>query len=298
MNLNHLKTFVAVANAKSISGAAEQLGTSQPVVSRVVRLLEDAWGVELFDRLPRGVELTQFGATYFGHAVNILNEYRLARDEVRAQQGGSWGFVRVGAGMNWLEHGLPKAVSEFLLANPSYHIEVKHVNRDSIVGALIDCDVDVGLSPFDPNVDSMKDIQYEELFVDEYIVIGRADHPQRKILEEHPEKVVELDWALTHTLYVETRLETLFSRIGVSPPAIRFRCDAMRNIMEVVCNTDFVTFAPKYCLDDMMIGQLAQLATSLHVDRSKGVLLPSYRQSTPAAKAFVEHVRETFGKPT
>lgn len=296
MNFNHLRTFVAVADAKSISGAADQLGTTQPVVSRIVRLLEDAWGVELFDRLPRGVELTQFGVTYYQHSVNILNEYRLARDEVSAQQGGSWGFVRVGAGMNWLEHGLPQAVGDFLLQNPNYKIEVKHTNRDSIVSALIDCDVDVGLSPFDPNVDTLQDIDYEELFVDKYVVIGRKDHPLRELLETETDKIADLDWALTNTMYAETRLESLFAKFEIKPPAIRFRCHAMRNILEVVCDTDLVTFAPEYCLADTRADQLAQLAPEMALSRSKGILLPSQRQLTPAARSFVDHVRTTFGK--
>lgn|GEM_PF-6403864 len=296
MNLNHIKMFLAVAEAKSVSGAADQLGTSQPVISRTIKTIEEHWGVELFDRLPRGVELSSFGQTFYRHATNMMQEYNLAREEVLAMRGGNWGVVRIGAGMHWLDHGLPTAVRVFLLENPDYLIDVKNIGRDKIVKALLDCKIDVGLCPFDLEDHSMKDIVFEELFVDENIVIARADHPLAEAVQANPEKIADLDWALTHTSYVENKLEQLFKQLDTRPPQIRLRCPAMRNILEIISESDFVTLAPRYCLDDMPSGKLIQLAPSVSVLRRKGILLPKNRRQSLATKKFVSHIRETFGK--
>ncbi|XLY88641.1 LysR family transcriptional regulator [Ectopseudomonas mendocina] len=55
MNLHHLKVFLAVAEAGSISAGAERLHISQPAVTREIRDLEASLDLRLFDRLPRGV---------------------------------------------------------------------------------------------------------------------------------------------------------------------------------------------------------------------------------------------------
>jgi hypothetical protein len=59
MNFIHLYAFYEVARAGSVSGGAERLHVSQPAVTREIRELEDRLGLILFDRLPRGVALTE-----------------------------------------------------------------------------------------------------------------------------------------------------------------------------------------------------------------------------------------------
>lgn len=59
MNLHHLKVFLAVAEAGSISAGAERLHISQPAVTREIRDLEASLDLRLFDRQPRGVQLTE-----------------------------------------------------------------------------------------------------------------------------------------------------------------------------------------------------------------------------------------------
>ena len=61
MNLNHLAIFQAVAEESSMSRGAERLCISQPAVSKQIKDLEAALGVTLFDRLPRGLRLTEAG---------------------------------------------------------------------------------------------------------------------------------------------------------------------------------------------------------------------------------------------
>ena len=61
MNRNHLALFHAVAQAGGISRGAERLHVSQPAVSKQIKELEDALGIRLLERLPRGSRLTDGG---------------------------------------------------------------------------------------------------------------------------------------------------------------------------------------------------------------------------------------------
>src|SRR4029077_7850561 len=74
MELRHLRYFVAVAEAGSLTVAAEQrLHTSQPSLSRQIRDLEDEVGARLLTRRARGIELTPAGRTFLDHARSVLS---------------------------------------------------------------------------------------------------------------------------------------------------------------------------------------------------------------------------------
>jgi LysR family hca operon transcriptional activator len=88
MELRHLRYFVAVADAGSLTVAAEQkLHTSQPSLSRQIRDLEQEVGVQLMHRSAQGVELTPAGKAFLDHARMALVQAEAAKEAaLRAAQ--------------------------------------------------------------------------------------------------------------------------------------------------------------------------------------------------------------------
>src|ERR1700732_2391922 len=84
MELRHLRYFVAVAEAGSLTVAAEQrLHTSQPSLSRQIRDLEDEVGARLLTRRARGIELTPAGRAFLDHARAVLSQVEAAGEAAR-----------------------------------------------------------------------------------------------------------------------------------------------------------------------------------------------------------------------
>src|SRR3982075_3865758 len=84
MELRHLRYFVAVAEAGSLTVAAEQkLHTSQPSLSRQIRDLEDEVGAQLLTRRARGIELTPAGRAFLDHARAGLAQGEAAAEAAR-----------------------------------------------------------------------------------------------------------------------------------------------------------------------------------------------------------------------
>src|SRR5258705_1550992 len=84
MELRHLRYFVAVAEAGSLTVAAEQrLHTSQPSLSRQIRDLESELGAQLLTRRARGIELTPAGRVFLDHARLVLSEVDAASEAAR-----------------------------------------------------------------------------------------------------------------------------------------------------------------------------------------------------------------------
>lgn len=96
MELRHLRYFLAVAEEENFHRAAARLHVAQPALSRQIRALEDGLGVELFDRLPRGIRLSLPGQTYLEDVRRILADVERAQDRVRRVAQGQLGQVRIG----------------------------------------------------------------------------------------------------------------------------------------------------------------------------------------------------------
>jgi LysR family hca operon transcriptional activator len=84
MELRHLRYFVAVAEAGSVTvAAARKLHTSQPSLSRQIRDLEDEVGAQLLTRSARGIQLTPAGRAFLDHARSVLSQVEAAAKAAR-----------------------------------------------------------------------------------------------------------------------------------------------------------------------------------------------------------------------
>jgi DNA-binding transcriptional LysR family regulator len=96
MELRHLRYFIAVAEERHVTRAAERLGMQQPPLSQQIRALERELDVQLFRRLPRGVELTDAGSALLADARAILSHIDHAFATTRRTARGEQGQVAVG----------------------------------------------------------------------------------------------------------------------------------------------------------------------------------------------------------
>src|ERR1700736_6186669 len=84
MELRHLRYFIAVAEAGSLTvAAARKLHTSQPSLSRQIRDLEHEVGAQLLTRRARGIDLTPAGRAFLEHARSVLSQVEAAADAAR-----------------------------------------------------------------------------------------------------------------------------------------------------------------------------------------------------------------------
>jgi LysR family hca operon transcriptional activator len=111
MELRHLRYFIAVAEAKSLTVAARSvLHTSQPSLSRQIRDLENEVGAQLLKRGARGIELTAAGRAFLEHARSVLSQVEAATEAARrvahpAKPCFSMGFL-TGHEMTWMPEAL------------------------------------------------------------------------------------------------------------------------------------------------------------------------------------------------
>ena len=146
MNLNHLAAFHAVAEEGGVSRGAERLCVSQPAVSKQVRELEAALGLKLFDRLPRGVRLTQAGEVLAGYARRLFAVEADAERAIAELKGLSRGSLRVGASLTIGVYLLPEILGAYRKLHPGIDLELEIANTQVIQQKLRENALDVALT--------------------------------------------------------------------------------------------------------------------------------------------------------
>jgi DNA-binding transcriptional LysR family regulator len=138
MNLRHLSVFYGVAKAGSVNAAASRLHTSQPAVSRELRTLEQRLGVVLFDRMPRGMRLTEAGAVLLEYAERIFGLEEAAERAIRELADLESGQLALGASNTIGTYLLPAFVASFHIRYPKVSLDLEVSNTQEIVKGVLD----------------------------------------------------------------------------------------------------------------------------------------------------------------
>ena len=174
-NRNHLALFRAVAEAGGFSRAAGTIRVSQPAISMQVAELESALGTPLFDRLPRGVRLTNAGEILLGYARRIAGLELDAERAMRELRGLERGRLALGASLTIGGYLLPAILGEFRRRHPAVELQLTIANTDTVKTRLLDGSLELGLTEGAPPVD--EELGLRVFHEDELIVIAPPDHP-------------------------------------------------------------------------------------------------------------------------
>jgi LysR family nitrogen assimilation transcriptional regulator len=145
MDTRHLKSFLRIAETRSISRAADSLGIAQPSLSQQLLRLEDEVGLKLFRRTARGVTLTEAGRIFQEHARHLLDASEAMLEDVRQHNSAASGQV-VLAVPPTIARLIAVPLVEMLLAEaPRVTVRLVEAFAGSIRGWLEDGKIDLGI---------------------------------------------------------------------------------------------------------------------------------------------------------
>lgn len=170
MELHQLRYFVAAAETLSVTRAAERCKVAQPSLSQQISRLERTLGTRLFDRLGRGIALTDSGRALLPRARRILAEVRDTesnlRREVEEGAGGA-AVLSVGAIPTMAPYLLPGAVRNLRTDHPSCEPMIRESFTESLIQLVLENQLDCAIMST-PIEDERLDVQllgHEELVV-------------------------------------------------------------------------------------------------------------------------------------
>lgn len=291
MNLNHLALFRAVAEAGGFTRAAELRRISQPAVSAQVAELESSLGLQLFDRLPRGVRLTQAGECLLGYARRLAAVEAEAERALAELRGVQSGILKLGASRSIGTYWLPGQLAAFHQQHPAVKLEVWIGNTEEVEQQLLDGAVELGLT--EGAASTRPEIQTRVFHQDELVVIAPPGHP-----------LAATD-AVPPTAAALCREPMVVREIGsgtrvIVEEALRWRRLELRNIVLTLDSPEAIKHSvaaglglaiiSRLCVSrELAEGTLRQLAVpGLRFPRPLHLVTQGNRSRSPAAAAFVE----------
>ena len=186
MELRHLRYFLAVADTRNFTRAAERLHVTQPTLSHQVKQLESMIGTVLFERSTKEIELTAAGRLLKPYCERILKEIESSVLAISELEGLMRGTLRMAVFHSFSHSMLPPILSEFALRYPGVHVTARLVPRVDMERDLVNAELDFAVAYI---ADDNDQIVAERLFDEELVLVvgskhshaGRKSMPMREL---------------------------------------------------------------------------------------------------------------------
>ncbi|MDP9501972.1 LysR substrate-binding domain-containing protein [Pseudomonas idahonensis] len=173
IELRHLRYFIAIAKFQHMTRAAESLCVTQSTLSHQIKQLETLLGVQLFDRVGRGVELSFSGKAFLEYAIRALREVEEGALALRDIDSPAHGLIRIGGISSYIDSLLPKVVSSLNRRYPNVRVVAEELSAGEVAEALLSGGIDLGIS----FSESFKlDFQVLPLFVESLVLTVSTLH--------------------------------------------------------------------------------------------------------------------------
>lgn len=196
MTLEQLRIFLAVAEMLHFTRAAEALYITQPAVSAAIQTLETEYGVRLFHRISRHIEITDAGKLLQGEAQKILDHVELTERGLKELNNLQRGELKLGASLTVGNYWLPEKISQFKQLYPGIFINCKLGNAEEICEGTAVGMYDLGLVTGDIKLSLQHCLDKEQVGSDRlHIVVGKS-HPWFQRTEIYVDELLSTSWVM------------------------------------------------------------------------------------------------------
>ncbi|HNE69285.1 MAG TPA: LysR family transcriptional regulator [Anaerolineales bacterium] len=209
MELNHLKTFVVVAEERNLTRAADRLYMTPPSVSAHIKALEDELGVILFIRKPQGMEITEHGEILRVKAEKILHSTREMLNLSKKLQVSLTGTTRIGLSATSSYQRAAKLISQMQKEHPDIELTFLASCTHKIIQGLKNHSMDAGYM-FGPIDDEA--LAGHELDIADLVIIAPSTWKD-KVAGADWKEIAALPWVgSSYYCPFQTALEKLFKK--------------------------------------------------------------------------------------
>ena len=282
MDLANLNAFIAVAETRSFSLAAERLHLTQPAVSKRIAALEAQLDVRLFDRLGRDVSLTEAGRALLPRAYQILNVLDDTRRALTNLNGDIGGRLSLATSHHIGLHRLPPLLRAFTRAHPQVALDIQFLDSEVAYEEILHGRAELAVITLAP--ETREPVHAVPVWDDPLDFVAAPEHPLARNgavtladVAQHP-AVFPGGNTFTHHI-----VNNLFAAQGLTPN-IGMSTNYLETIKMMVSIGLAWSVLPRTMLDD----QVVRLPLpGIQLQRRLGYILHKERTLSNAAKAFM-----------
>jgi DNA-binding transcriptional LysR family regulator len=174
MELRQLRYFIAIANLRNFTRAADHLGIAQPPLSRQIKQLEDEVGFVLIDRNERPLVLTEAGRLFYERALHVLASLEQLEGAMKRLAGSGRRRFVIGFVGSAIYGPMPRLIRHFRAAVPAVDVNLIEMTTLEQMSALKDGRIDIGIGRL--RIDDPA-IRRELVLEEEVVAALPAAHP-------------------------------------------------------------------------------------------------------------------------
>jgi DNA-binding transcriptional LysR family regulator len=298
LKTRQLLLLVALADEGNIHRASQVLNMSQPAASKLLKDLEDVLGVELFERLPRGMRPTWYGETMIRHARVALASLNQAHDELQAAKAGQFGQVSVGAITSPGLMLLPDAVQNVKTEHPNLRVSLQIETSDVLLERLNQNKLDILVARLFAQHEK-GDLRYEVLTEEPISVVARVGHPLLGRDDLTLADIEEVAWIVPPGGSVlRHRFELMFQEAGLRSPVNLIETGALLFTTRMLQQSDMLSvLATDVARYYAQHGLMSLLPIELPCQMEAfGIITRRDRLLSPAAEVMLRAIRAAAQK--
>lgn len=292
VRLRQLSTFLEVARLGAVGKAADQLGITQPAVTRTIRELEAALGTRLVTREGRGIRLTAAGEEFRRHAGASVAAFRQGFDALKGLADRAAPQIKVGALPTVSARIMPRAVSELLASTPA-RIRIVTGENSVILDQLGRAELDVVVGRL-AAPERMRGFSFEHLYSEQVRFVVRSGHPLTALREPALAEIAAYPVVMpTSTSIIRPFVERLLISHGLGEPATRIESVSDSFGRAFIRDSDAVWIISEGVVaDDIAAGAFVALPIDTADTRGAvGITLRVDQERSAALEGFLRIVR-------
>jgi DNA-binding transcriptional LysR family regulator len=290
-DLVDLQLFIAVADARSITHGADRAHLALASASERIKGLEQAFGVPLFKRVRRGVELTPAGESLLDHARLVMHNVEAMRGDLARFASGVRASVHLLANTSGLSEHLPRALAVFLRDHPDINVDVEERESTDIAAAIANGAADLGFAAEHALPDTIERFAFGE---DRLMLVTsrRSQLGSRRQIDFH-EAAGQAFVGLTSATALQVHISRHAARLGMRLH-VRARLRDFDAICQMVAADVGVAVVPeaaaKRCAQTMPIATVR--IRDGWANRRLVICARDFKSLPRPAKSLVEHLRK------
>lgn len=293
LRLRHLRLILALNDYKSIRKAAESLNMTQPSATKILKEVEEIIGVELFERLSRGVQPTDYGETVSRYSRILFSEINSMREELAAFSSGNIGRVSIGVIPALCSGLLTKTVKDLKKKHPQLSLKILVNTSDLLVKSLLNEEVEIVIGRI-PSNERISELKFEPLGEEILCIICNKTHPLTAKTKISWEDLIQETWVVQpHPSPMRRVINEVFQNERLMFPTSLVETSSMMTLLSFIENTNMVGILPISVIEQHPSCNLYHIL-SLHI----GPRLPPYgtiirhdRIISPAMQTFISHLK-------
>jgi DNA-binding transcriptional LysR family regulator len=293
-----MQTFVHIVEAGSLSAAAQQMGATQPTVSRRLQALERSLGVRLLRRSTHAMKLTEDGERCYERARELIADWHAFEADLRGVGDEPEGTLRVVVPHALGQFLLVGPLADYLRAYPRVSVEwLLSDRRPDFIAEGVDCAIQVG-----EITDTLAVAMAIKLSEVPRVLVAAPSVLAGRVRPEHASELADLPWLALRTFYRNELLLTHPStgetaRVPIHP---RMSTDSLYALQSAARMGVGACIGSAWLMkDDLAAGRLVQLVPQWQVAALPVYLVYSHARFQPARlRRFIETMRLALADPS